>query len=506
MKLWRLLLTFVFFYLLILQVWTSWPFTIDDMYITLRYAKHWADGFGLLWNIHELPVEGYSNFSFVLLARVAILFHMNPVAFLKGAGVVGLLCTSWGVYAISRMWFLSGLAIIPCLWLLAYKGQILWGVSGLETSIYEALICGAVFFIFRGLGYSSYPIEKADYRPGAFVLSGLLLTLAGMTRPEAPALMMVYAFLLFIFRDSTSQSNRRGLVWFLVTIIVSFLPYFFWRWHYYGQLFPNPIYCKGFIHSWMWRLDKHYLLLMWPFALLAIPAFYRNHDQRDYFLWLPSILYLLLLSSADPIVAFDNRLFLPAFALFLPLTLKGLAILLKPLSQTVSVRFDTPMYFVAFLLAFFFIPMLSLQGYRHFTENAVVGEQLRRKVVTWLNQNTTAASRVVLADAGFIPYHNDRQFVDSYCLNNAEMAKLPSAFMYQDLCKKILKRKPEVIILTALLENGKVIYTPTDACLSESLSNSKYYCLQTSLGTGDKKSFYRYEIFAACHRFNKNHP
>ena len=56
-----LLLVASFIYLLLFQLKAIWPFTIDDMYISLRYAKHWADGYGLLWNIGEEPVEGYSN-------------------------------------------------------------------------------------------------------------------------------------------------------------------------------------------------------------------------------------------------------------------------------------------------------------------------------------------------------------------------------------------------------------------------------------------------------------
>jgi hypothetical protein len=39
----------------------AWPFTVDDAYITLRYAKHLAGGQGLVWNLGERPVEGYSK-------------------------------------------------------------------------------------------------------------------------------------------------------------------------------------------------------------------------------------------------------------------------------------------------------------------------------------------------------------------------------------------------------------------------------------------------------------
>lgn len=77
-------------YLFLFQVQAIWPFTIDDMYISLRYAKNWALGNGLLWNVHAPPVEGYSNFSFVVLAAFALSLKVDPVIVLKAAGVLGL--------------------------------------------------------------------------------------------------------------------------------------------------------------------------------------------------------------------------------------------------------------------------------------------------------------------------------------------------------------------------------------------------------------------------------
>src|SRR5580704_16679307 len=76
----------IFVYLFILQIQAIWPFTIDDMFISLRYAKNWAAGYGLLWNIHSPPVEGYSNFCFVALGTLSLIFKMNPVISLKIAG------------------------------------------------------------------------------------------------------------------------------------------------------------------------------------------------------------------------------------------------------------------------------------------------------------------------------------------------------------------------------------------------------------------------------------
>ena len=275
-----------------------------------------------------------------------MLLHLDPVLVLKSAGVIGLFFTCWAVYAISRLWLSRPIALIPCLWLLAYKGQILWTVSGLETTVYEALVCFSVYFIFRGMGYSAHPhtnlknqslpLNATSRGEGSkqltlyFVVAGLLLALAGMTRPEATALMVLFTLLLLFTTVSASGDKTwQGFVLFCGTLCVCYAPYFFWRWHYYGRLFPNPVYCKGFTNILTFNLDKNYLRLTWPFIIMALFAVWQNNDRRYYFLWLPSVIYLILLIGADPIVAFDNRLFLPAFVLLLPLAVKGMATFLS---------------------------------------------------------------------------------------------------------------------------------------------------------------------------------
>jgi hypothetical protein len=47
-------------------------YTVDDAYISLRSARHLAEGAGLVWNLGESPpVEGSSNFLRVVLMALA---------------------------------------------------------------------------------------------------------------------------------------------------------------------------------------------------------------------------------------------------------------------------------------------------------------------------------------------------------------------------------------------------------------------------------------------------
>ena len=52
------------------QIARFW-FLCDDAYISFRYARNWAMGFGLRYNLGDhVPVEGYSNFLWVAWAAV----------------------------------------------------------------------------------------------------------------------------------------------------------------------------------------------------------------------------------------------------------------------------------------------------------------------------------------------------------------------------------------------------------------------------------------------------
>ena len=73
-------------------------FTIDDAFISFRYSEHLISGFGLVWNIGQSPVEGYSNFLWVLMIAVLFLFKLNPIVSTKVMGllsVFGIIVLFW---------------------------------------------------------------------------------------------------------------------------------------------------------------------------------------------------------------------------------------------------------------------------------------------------------------------------------------------------------------------------------------------------------------------------
>lgn len=242
-------------------------------------------------------------------------------------------------------------------------------------------------------------------------------------------------------------------------------------------------------------MDAHYLKLILPLASLAVPACVKSKDKRHYFLWLPSLIYLIMLIDSDPVVAFENRLFLPVFALFLPLLVQSIYVIVRFFRKKIDFIFTLLFYSSFFIILFLFIPVMSLADYHYFSQNPVKGEQLRSKVVDWLNSHASAGDWVVLADSGLIPYASNLSYIDSYCLNNLEMAHYPVQRKYEQFCKSVLHKKPTIIILTSLIEQDEVIYTPSDVCLKAELSKYPNYKLSKTYVSISRDSIYRYEIY-----------
>ena len=72
-----------------LLAFTCRGFVTDDSLITLRYARHLASGHGIVWNVGEDPVEGYTNFSHVEVGAIALRLGLPALSVLRALNVLG---------------------------------------------------------------------------------------------------------------------------------------------------------------------------------------------------------------------------------------------------------------------------------------------------------------------------------------------------------------------------------------------------------------------------------
>ena len=208
--------------------------TVDDPYITFRYAAHLLSGHGPVFNLGE-RVEGYTSPLHLLLS--AILLTIAPsVDILFKAKCASLLFAVIILAQTRTLARRSGLgaweALLTQVLVALNINFALASVNALETTLYGGvLLAGLLVFQREG-------------RTGRGSFSGLLFFLAVLARPEA---LLVGAALLLV---RLAWARRRNLPH---TFVLHWLGLFLAplcaveaaRWGYYGQLLPNTYFAKA---------------------------------------------------------------------------------------------------------------------------------------------------------------------------------------------------------------------------------------------------------------------
>ncbi|WP_019218095.1 hypothetical protein [Legionella tunisiensis] len=179
---------------------------------------------------------------------------------------------------------------------------------------------------FSKLQDPTIPLKKNRYNSRAWLISCLSLTLLALTRFEG-VLWIISPFAFLICCQSRckhpSYQLRSMFIIFTLGFILPYSIYFGWRLIYFGHLLPNSYRCKAIISTHSFHLVNDYLYLLFPCLILSLPYLFTRKDCRHLLLWLPSLLYCLLLCRADPVIAYYNRLFLAAFSVFSLLPVLG---------------------------------------------------------------------------------------------------------------------------------------------------------------------------------------
>lgn len=447
----------------------SWPFTADDAYITLRYSQHFAEGHGIVWNIGEPPLEGYSNFTYMLFGALLFYpcayFHI-PIIFVFHA--FSLLCfiTSMGViYRIMHLWVSPLIALLPLILLLIIPGALWWTVSGLETAFFQLLILLTVYALLR---------EKT-------LSAGFWMAAAGLTRPEAALFFLVFGLILL-----TQQKTlfSRALWHYIGAFTAIYLPYFIFRLYYFGHLFPNPIACKCLDAAHPTTLFFDYLRLalpLWAASLFILwvkspepsqaiqnTSCITLHSAFFYFC-IPPLICLLMLYGVDPIVGYFNRYGQPFLPLLMMSSVLGLHQLNYLIKDNIKEGKFTLLFFIVFFALFLireadFIPKEAQAAAFYVKRNAMrvdLAKWMEEKHSTSIgNTNTQHTPSIVIGDCGIVPFFlPHHEIIDSLCLNSREMTSPAIHRSYPLFIDWVLhQKKPDYIVVTRLRWSGNTEY------------------------------------------------
>jgi len=244
----------------------------DDIFIGLRYVQNFLDGNGLVYNKGE-KVEGFTDFLWIMLISFFSWMKCNPLTTVQTLGIVSAVGTltifSVIIYKISSRLAIFIIPFVTLALALNYDFNT-WSTSGLESSFFSFLLSSSFYIYF----FSAF-LEKKK-----LVLSGLFICLALLTRPDTLLILFVANGLIVLYHLINKNSIPKIislLFLFNLSIIFIYIPYFIWRYNYYGFIFPNTYYdklgneslfSKGFYYIWLY-FKPHFI----SFLILFLPPF-----------------------------------------------------------------------------------------------------------------------------------------------------------------------------------------------------------------------------------------
>ncbi len=445
----------------------------DDMMISMRYARHWAEGHGLVWNLTGERVEGFTNPGWVawmaLWHRVGLDDSKTSLPILI-SGAVFMALTMIVVRRIGER--LSGnpwVGIGAALFTGFYLPLNIWSLRGTEVSILTLVLAWATLLTLRAFDAGRVPW-------GAYVLLGAS---TAIRMDMAVPLGALTAFMMF---NDRSQRGRSGSFWrhalIGVVMLVLFMgPQIALRRWYYGEWLPNTYYLKMAGYPLVLRILEGleiFIRLFVRFGPLPFGIFLFRQDRAVRLLaWFATaqMLYSIYVGGdAWEDIGGANRYFalgMPHLFLLLMLTLAAFYQGLRAAGETVmsgprptarSLRIGMIILIPSLLVITNYLSttdslpqLLLLKPERYSGES-----QIKVESALLLDALTTPDATVALSGVGVIPYFTERTYIDILGKVDKTIARLPADRQYMpdykpghmkwDYAYSIGQLQPDVIL------------------------------------------------------------
>lgn len=224
-------------YAIDVAIFGTW--VVDDAGITFAYARNFAHGYGLVSQPGMAPVEGYSNFAWLmLLSPLFLLNGLDPIIVSKVISFLLIVGTFTVIFQMlkplsGRHWVALAAFILTAL----NTSFVVWTISGLENPLYLFLVSLMLWWSVR--------ILDGEIVVRNVLWIGVLAALIAMTRPDGLAYVLTFPAILI--PAPAMAWKRKGIL--LLTYSAAFVGiyglFIVFRLTYFGVPMPNTYYMKG---------------------------------------------------------------------------------------------------------------------------------------------------------------------------------------------------------------------------------------------------------------------
>jgi len=429
------------FIVLLWHIKYYWYFTIDDAYISFRYAKNWVAGYGLVYNIGE-RVEGYTNFLWIVLIALFMKIHLLPPISAKILGIILLGYSLYLTYQISRHLTGSNTHSIPWSIVLCttYPHLIVASLEGLETPLFTTLI----LILF-------YMLIKNNVKISFIIIIGCILSCLAMTRPDG--ILFIIPTILIIYKISPTRIKVKAIQILIIVFIITYGSYFLWRLYYYHQLLPNTFYAKQMATGYLIirgfkSLNKFFfdqILSITILTIITIMLNWRNHVIQ----WLIGFILariIFVLLSGEAWMGY-YRFCTPILPLLVILSSYTLNLILLQYSEIQ--RPKRYIYLLIIIVTLLHPISKSIKHHKMATLYATGLTQAHIRLGIDLQKYAPKGAILACADAGALPYYSNLPTIDIMGLTDRHIAHLPGRHWEKTDPYYILARKPTFIVLNS---------------------------------------------------------
>jgi len=246
-------------------------FVYDDAFISFRYAQHLAEGHGLVWNIGEAPIEGYTNFLWTVLMSLAFVSSIDPIHF---SWVVSILCFIGSLLLTYRLatdltlnpyWGITSVILVGTNFTFSA-----FATSGLETQLQAMLVLCAVYGVH-------HIVSGKRIKPSHLFGIGIIFSLLLMVRLDSAIFIAILGLVILmqIIRKENSLASKLKLLALLaLPIVVIVGSWMLWKLNFYGNLLPNTFYAKVggkvfvYVRGILYQLGFWSSYWLFPFPIL----------------------------------------------------------------------------------------------------------------------------------------------------------------------------------------------------------------------------------------------
>ncbi|UOE37634.1 hypothetical protein [Chryseobacterium oryzae] len=404
-----------------------WNYTMDDAFITFKYASNFADYFKPYYNLNsDFQGDGQTSFLWFIVLTIPFLLKISPIIFYN---IVNYCLSIVLLYTFSK----NPLEISNQRWvniIFKYFGGVFFSIllainakHGLETILYIYVL----FLLLKNWNSKNN-------------LGTLFSVLIFLIRPEGIVFSGIYALSLW---------RNKKIFWKNAFIVAGSLALFIgYKIYFFNELIPLPFMFKSAV-----SLDKGDFVYFILFTALFFPIIFHSWKNKKYFYIFPLLFFLVYYAFGM------ERIMGTGYRFSFPL----LAYLLIPIENKLDKISVSKKYIKIFEIAYigsFLIVMMAFFRVIFFEMNSIIEytkgmENAHIKIGKSLSKNPN--SKIFVSDAGAIAYYSKADCYDTFGLNDALFLKYRKDNNWKAYFNHADKINADYLIL---LSETPDVYTP----------------------------------------------